>query len=293
MSANTYINGSDALNSKLKEFRSKIPALLDDVYEEILLKDAHGTDNNKIDQDTTNEFESFVSSDSTLLRYLRAYNWSVDKAFSALKKTLIWRNDYKPHKITLDQVKSEAINGNNYVNGFDRFSRPIIYLKKRGQLGDAEKNVRLLVWTMEYAAKVGFQDLFKHSYWFQFNLFSHRQLMPDNVEKICLIMDFSEYTRANSPPISISMQTLDILTSHYPERLGISFMINAPFAFSALWMIISPFLHAVTKEKIRFVISNSEILEVISPEVLEAGYGGTSEYQFNFDMYKASLAKSE
>jgi hypothetical protein len=61
------------------------------------------------------------------------------------------------------------------------------------------------------------------------------------------------YSRANSPPFHISRQTLQILTGHYPERLGVAYIVNAPWIFGTLWSLVSPFLDPVTKAKIRFV----------------------------------------
>lgn len=38
-------------------------------------------------------------------------------------------------------------------------------------------------------------------------------------EKWVWVIDLADYTRANSPPLSITRETLNIMSSHYPERL--------------------------------------------------------------------------
>lgn len=209
-----------------------------------------------------------------LLRYLRAHSYNPTRAAEALSRTLTWRHTYSPHTLSPDSLASEARQGNNYVNGFDKKGRPIVYLKKRGMVHDPHKNVQLLVLVVEQAIK----------------------LMPPGVEQLVILMDMSEYTWANRPPSSVTKETLHILTAHYPERLGKCFMVNAPWIFGALWKVVSPFLDSVTKDKIRFVSCDAqtdkgsvqgeaEILEVIDPEMLESAYGGMLHFAYDHEAY--------
>ncbi|KAI9340681.1 CRAL-TRIO domain-containing protein [Zopfochytrium polystomum] len=170
-------------------------------------------------------------SDPCLRRYLRATAWDVDKAAAKLRETLIWRADYRPHEITHDQVRSEALGGNTFVNGFDKQGRPIIYLIKRQKTENPDLNVRLLLFCLEEAIR----------------------LMPEGVEKVCLIIDLKEYKRSNSTPISVSRFTLNVLLSHYPERLGVCAILNAPWIFGTLWAMVSPFIDPITQAKVRML----------------------------------------
>lgn len=103
---------------------------------------------------------------STLIRYLRANKYNPAQAAQALTQTLAWRQTYSPHTLTPESLVPEALQGNNYVNGFDKKGRPIIYLKKRGIVHDPHKNVQLLVLVVEQAIK----------------------LMPPGVEQLVIIM---------------------------------------------------------------------------------------------------------
>ena len=44
-------------------------------------------------------------------------------------------------------------------------------------------------------------------------------------------------TRANSPPISVSLATLRIFADHYPECLHRCYFVDAPAIFGLLWAV--------------------------------------------------------
>jgi len=59
------------------------------------------------------------------------------------------------------------------------------------------------------------------------------------VEKICWVMDFSDYgKRAKSPDgRQVATNSLNILQNQYPERLGTILVMNAPWYFSLLYTV--------------------------------------------------------
>lgn len=63
------------------------------------------------------------------------------------------------------------------------------------------------------------------------------------------------YSRANSPPLSVTLATLRIFANHYPERLEQVIFVDAPAVFSLLCGAIKPFVDPVTARKVRFVKS--------------------------------------
>ena len=65
----------------------------------------------------------------------------------------------------------------------------------------------------------------------------------------------------------------------YPETLGKFYIINAPWAFSAVWSVIKPWLDEVTVKKIDILGGGykDELLKQIPADSLPKQYGGTCE----------------
>eukprot|EP00622_Pseudochattonella_farcimen_P001645 FR736393.1.p2 GENE.FR736393.1~~FR736393.1.p2 ORF type:complete len:137 (+),score=9.34 FR736393.1:1-411(+) len=101
-------------------------------------------------------------------------------------------------------------------------------------------------------------------------------------EQWVVLFDMTGWTRQNSD-IATVKRLIKILSVHYPDRLGTAIIFNAPWIFGAVWAVITPFLEAVTRQKVRFIKARKdslvlkELVEVIDPSVLECCFGGTHE----------------
>jgi CRAL/TRIO domain len=73
------------------------------------------------------------------------------------------------------------------------------------------------------------------------------------------------------------MRASAIGQDRYPESMGKFFIINAPFAFWAVWSIIKPWLDEVTVSKIDILGGGYKdaLLKQIPPENLPEEFGGT------------------
>eukprot|EP01118_Nematostelium_gracile_P016428 TRINITY_DN6803_c0_g1_i1.p1 TRINITY_DN6803_c0_g1~~TRINITY_DN6803_c0_g1_i1.p1 ORF type:complete len:250 (-),score=74.53 TRINITY_DN6803_c0_g1_i1:10-759(-) len=200
--------------------------------------------------------------DPCFLRYLRARDLDVSKAETMLKESLEWRRQMKPHEIKTEDVKNVMDMATMYMSGHDKEHRPIIYMKPGATNPyPSEERVKYLVYMLETA--ISTMDA------------------KDGVEKMTWLLDFGEYKRAaDAESKQTSKTSMHILQNHYPERLGLAVIINSPWYFSWLFTIISPFLHANTKKKIKWVSGTKEdiyrvLKEYIDDDQLEEHYGGT------------------
>jgi hypothetical protein len=77
--------------------------------------------------------------------------------------------------------------------------------------------------------------------------------MPLGVESIVIIVDYSNMSLFNAPPISVSKRFLDIIGNHYPERLHSAFIVHPTWYLTLFLKILRPFMDPITAAKIRIV----------------------------------------
>ncbi|KAG1059776.1 hypothetical protein G6F42_028186 [Rhizopus arrhizus] len=92
-----------------------------------------------------------------------------------------------------------------YFNGFDKCGRPVWIMRPRLQNSkDGERQIKHIVYSLERGIR----------------------LMPDLVENLAIIVDFKDSSASHNPSVSTCKKFLDILGNHYPERLGIAFVVK-------------------------------------------------------------------
>ena len=90
-------------------------------------------------------------SDITLLRYLRARGWNLDRAEEMLRKTLAWRIEVRPDEIRWADVEEEAKSGKLFVSRHLDLSgwRVLVMRPRKENSKDHAGNIRNLVYMME------------------------------------------------------------------------------------------------------------------------------------------------
>ena len=164
--------------------------------------------------------------------------------------------------------------GKMYVRGYTKHGRALIYMRgDREQTNHELNNMRHLVWNLEKAiacTKRKSQALGASAV---------------GLEKVILIMDFTHFSMATAPPMSVSKHTLHILQSHYPERVQTIYCFNAPFIFKAFWSMVKHFVDPATKRKIVFVnesnIKQDFHVQFDDLSALEEVAGGTAIEQLS------------
>tara|TARA_B110000483_G_scaffold232303_1_gene299666 strand:+ start:1521 stop:2831 length:1311 start_codon:yes stop_codon:yes gene_type:complete len=229
-------------------------------------------------------------SDAQLARNLRARKWDVLKAFEMLKKTLLWRKEYKPELITFEDIEEELKTGKQYRSGRDRSGRRIIVMRpSRENTREHDGNIRLLVYTFENALwRTNGERIVRGS--------SNIPVLAQ--EQICVLINFTKWSLKLSPPWRTSMETLHIMQEHYPERLGLAVCYDPPSVFSVFWKLISPFIDVKTKSKIRFVQPRGDkqkaakkMNATFHPNTIDSDMGGRVDATWDLDEYKVFLQR--
>lgn len=134
-----------------------------------------------------------------LLRYLRASSWSAVEAPKRLMNTLIWRRDFNVETITADQVSIESETGKQHVLGFDNNARPCLFMNPGKQnTKKSERQIEHVVFMLERVI----------------------DMAPAGQETTALLINFKNSSTSGSPSVAQGRNVLNILQSHYPERLG-------------------------------------------------------------------------
>ncbi|MCO5557700.1 hypothetical protein L7F22_011271 [Adiantum nelumboides] len=129
------------------------------------------------------------------------------------------------------------------ANFTDRLGRPVIIMIPRNQNTNShDGQLKQLVYTMEKATLY----------------------LPPDQEQFLWIIDFEGWSLSKASPLKTVRETANILQNHYPERLAIGVMLNAPKIFEYTWKAWKPFIDPTTYKKARFIYtSNRNSLKMV------------------------------
>ena len=222
-----------------------------------------------------------------ILRYLRATKWDVHQAGLRLQSTLTWRQEYGLEKHTPEYISPENATGKQVLTGYDIAGRPCLYLNPGKQNTErSNKQVEHLVYMLERTI----------------------DLMPAGQENLSLIINFDKKLGGERPPLWQGKQVLNILQSHYPERLGRALVINSrhsppdcilewtrsnhsylllvPWIVQPFFKLINPFIDPATREKLKF---DQDLRLFVPPAQLLKTHGGDVDFVYEHEVYWPAL----
>ncbi|KAL8930708.1 MAG: hypothetical protein Q9208_000579 [Pyrenodesmia sp. 3 TL-2023] len=200
-----------------------------------------------------------------LLRYLRATRWEVQQAAIRLQATLTWRHEYGLESHTPEYISPENATGKQVLLGYDIARRPCLYLNPGKQNTErSNKQVEHLVFMLERTL----------------------DLLPAGQETLALLINFDKKMGGDRPPLWQGKQALNILQSHYPERLGRALVFNIPWVVWTFLKLINPFIDPATREKIKY---DQDLRQFVPPSQLLKTYGGDVNFVYEHDVYWPAL----
>ncbi|KAL3504710.1 hypothetical protein ACH5RR_034551 [Cinchona calisaya] len=220
---------------------------------------------------------ALYSSDASIARYLRARNWNVKKATKMFKESLKWRHEYKPEEIRWEDIAPEAETGKIYrANYKDKFGRTVLVMRPGCQNSKSIKGqIKYLVYCMENAI---------------INL-------PENQDQMVWLIDFHGFNMSHIS-VKVTKETAHVLQEHYPERLGLAVLYDAPKFFEPFWKVVKPFLEPKTANKVKFVYSDDSSTKKILEELfdidqLEPAFGGKHGEDFDIGKYAERMKEDD
>lgn len=220
---------------------------------------------------------SVYCSDASISRYLRTRNWNVKKATQMLKQSLKWRKEYKPEEIRWEEVADEAETGMMYrPNYYDKYGRSVLIMRPNRQNSKSTQGqIKYFVYAMENAI---------------LNL-------PPHQEQVVWLVDFQGF-KLSDISFKVARETAHILQEHYPKRLGLAILYNAPMIFQPFFSMVKRFLETETSNKIKFVYSHDHNTKKIMDDLfdmdnLESAFGGNGDTAFDMNKYAERMKEDD
>ncbi|EKM78889.1 hypothetical protein AGABI1DRAFT_107340 [Agaricus bisporus var. burnettii JB137-S8] len=205
------------------------------------------------------EEEKFWLSYECILRYLRASKWKSEMAIERLENTLNWRREFGIYDlITNDYISIEGETGKAIIFGYDVKGRPTLYMiPSRQNTEEGPRQIHYTVWLLERCI----------------------DLMPPGVENLAIMLNFAANGKNTS--LSVARTVLNILQDHYPERMGITLIIQVPFIVNLFFKMILP--------KLKF---NPNVIEdgLVEKEMLvKEWWGGEQDLEYVHEKFFKAL----
>ena len=220
-----------------------------------------------------------------LLRFLRARQFNVQKAFDMIKSDVEWRENVVGKNLrslsaqeVLDcDIAKISKYFPTWIQGYDKESRPVSYRNFGAsfaiweilQIISMDKLIKFHAWESEQAIRL---------------MHEKTKSTGHNIEAFVCIIDASGWTMqlATSDAFTFIKAMVSTDSDHYPERLGQLVVINAPSMLAWAWRIIQTFLDNVTKAKVQIYGSDKSVwqcklLEIINEDQIPECYGGKAK----------------
>lgn len=211
--------------------------------------------------------------DHFLLKWLRARDFSVEKAEFMLRESMNVRRQMKLDTLVetykVPEVLSKYYPGGHF--GFDRegtpvFIDPIGQIDFRGLLSSVKKNeiIRFKAYLAEYT---------------QFLCRQQSSKLGKRIDQVVMVMDMEGLGLKHlwRPGVTLFNKITAFYEDNYPEMMKNILVINAPRIFPIAYALVKPFLNEVTRNKVKIlgVDWKTELLEYIDEDNLPEYYGGT------------------
>lgn len=86
-------------------------------------------------------------------------------------------------------------------------------------------------------------------------------------DNLCIVFDLAGFS-TSCMDHQLVKNLIWLLSKHYPERLGVCLILNAPTIFSTVWPVIRGWLDENTSKKVVFVGSEMELCNYLIPDIL-------------------------
>ncbi|KAF5377368.1 hypothetical protein D9757_008018 [Collybiopsis confluens] len=223
--------------------------------------------------------------DPTLLRFLRARRFDVEKAKKQFADTEMWRTEHDIDTLfrTFDPEEFEDARRfyPRWTGRRDKGGRPL-YVYRIASVSSIQRELNEASSERRYQRIIVLYEAMRR---FVFPLCSklpHSTETP--ISSVMTIIDLADTSLATMWNLRNHLQEASRLaTAHYPETLHRTVIINAPDYFNRVWSWVKSWFDEGTRRKI-FVLTRDEMVATLTQFVdskdLPKIYGGELEWEF-------------
>ncbi|KAG9149528.1 hypothetical protein Leryth_014301 [Lithospermum erythrorhizon] len=273
INASSRLSYSGRRRSK-KDARSRLASIsMEDVRDEVEVASVNAFRQGLIEKDL---LPSRHDDYHTMLRFLKARKFELDKSTHMWTEMLNWRKENKVDFIMQDYVYAEFEDVQRYYphgfHGVDKIGRPV-YIERLGKLDPGKL---MSVTTVERFLKYHIQG-FEKTFAEKFPACSIAA--KRHIDRTTTILDVQGLNWMSFGKVAhdlvMRMQKID--GENYPETLNQMYIVNAGSGFKLIWNTVKGFLDPRTTAKIH-VLGNkfqNKLLELIDSSQLPDFLGGT------------------
>ncbi|SCV72545.1 BQ2448_4082 [Microbotryum intermedium] len=222
-------------------------------------------------------YDPAKNDDPELLRFLRARKFDIPKAKTMWIDTQNWRKSFKVDELydTFEYKEKAEVDKlyPRFYHKTDKDGRPL-YIEQLGKL-DLKKLYEVTTPERQMQSLVVEYEKFQRD-----RLPVCSALAGQLIETSCTIMDLKGVGMSSFWSVKNYVQEASTISqNNYPERMGKFYIVNASWAFSAVWNLVKGWLDEATVAKIHILSSDykKSLLEQVPAESLPTFLGGTCQ----------------
>ncbi|KAG6399075.1 hypothetical protein SASPL_140549 [Salvia splendens] len=202
--------------------------------------------------------------DITLMRFLIARSFDIDKTAKMFVQWREWRASFVPlNSIPESEIPDELSGEKIFLQGLSTKGHPVLICKanKHFPSKDALQFKKFVVHLLDKTIASGFRG------------------KEIGNEKLIAILDLQQIGYKNVDARGL-ITCFQFLQAYYPERLAKCYLLHMPGFFVRVWRLVSRFIEKATLEKIVIVTNEEEreeFVREVGEEVLPEEYGGKAK----------------